>query len=229
MHRDAVSASLVPALRRLGRERGATLYMTLLAGFAALLARYTGQSDIVIGSPIANRHDEALRDLIGLFVNTLVVRVRVELEQSFEALFADVRQTTLESYRHQDVPFERIVELVAPARRLNLPPLVQVGFALQNAPWTVPQLDGLYVEPMRIGDVRVRSDLELHIWDRPPQLTTSWFFNRDLFDAWRIEQMSQHYLQILAAMVDDPGQRVGDVALAAPSEERWGAGSVAPF
>src|SRR5207247_1053041 len=108
-------------------------YMTLLGAFAVVLAHYSGQDDIVVGTPIANRQDERLEGLIGFFVNTLVLRVPVRATARFEELLRAVRQTALEAYRYQDVPFERLVEELAPPRRLNVSPLVQVVFALQNA------------------------------------------------------------------------------------------------
>ena len=130
-----VSAELTAALKQLSQENQATLYMTLLSGFAILLSRYSGQDDVVVGSPIANRQEEQLEELIGFFVNTLVMRARVKGGMSFQDLLSQVRATALEAYEHQDVPFERIVEELAPERSLNTTPVFQVVFALQNAPW----------------------------------------------------------------------------------------------
>ena len=108
--------------------------MTLLAAFGVLLARYSGQDDIVVGSPIANRQEEQLEELIGFFVNTLVMRIRLTPAMSFRELLAQVRQTALEAYRYQDIPFERLVEELSPQRSLNTTPVFQVIFALQNMP-----------------------------------------------------------------------------------------------
>ena len=127
-------AELVAGLKRVSRESQATLYMTLLAAFGVLLSRYSGQDDIVVGSPIANRQEAQLEEMIGFFVNTLVMRVRVKGEMSFRELLGEVRGTALEAYRYQDVPFERLVEELSPQRSLNTTPVFQVVFALQNAP-----------------------------------------------------------------------------------------------
>jgi hypothetical protein len=127
-------AERLHALKRFNQGQQATLYMTLLAVFGVLLERYSGQQDIVVGSPIANRQETQLEQLVGFFVNSLVLRLRVQPEQSFRELLGAVRTTALEAYRQQDVPFERLVEELAPERNLNATPLFQVAFALQNAP-----------------------------------------------------------------------------------------------
>ena len=159
---QVVSAAQVAGLKRLSEEHQATLYMTLLAAFGVLLSRYSGQDDIVVGSPIANRQEVQLEEMIGFFVNTLVMRMRVKGEMSFGELMGEVRKTALEAYQHQEIPFERLVEELSPERSLNRTPVFQVSFALQNAPWVPAHLKGLEVEPVRGGELRVRFDLEVH-------------------------------------------------------------------
>jgi acyl carrier protein len=195
-------AELTSGLKRVSRENQATLYMTLLAGFAVLMQRYSGQEDIVVGSPIANRQDERLEEMIGFFVNALVMRVRMKPGMSFRELLVEVRQTALEAYRHQDVPFERLVEELAPQRSLNKTPVFQVMFALQNAPWGLQEMKGLEIEPTEIArkDLRVRFDLEVHAFEREGRIGLYWLYNRDLFDGWRIEQMAGHYTRLLEAI-----------------------------
>ena len=143
---DACAISLSPeqtaALKRLSQGSQATLYMTLLAIFATLLQRYSGQDDVVLGSPIANRQEEQLEQLIGFFVNALVLRVRINPEQTFSELLSEVRKMALDAYRHQDLPFERLVEELSPQRSLNKTPLYQVLFLWQNAPMQAPNLQG---------------------------------------------------------------------------------------
>ena len=134
-------AEQVAKLQRLSRECQATTYMTLLSAFAALLQRYTGQDDIVVGSPIANRQEPQLEQLIGFFVNSLVMRLRIQPEASFRTLIAEVRRTTLDAYQHQDIPFERLVEVLSPKRSLSHSPVFQVVFALQNASMGETRLD----------------------------------------------------------------------------------------
>jgi amino acid adenylation domain-containing protein len=183
-----VPAETVAALRHLGQERQATLYMTLLAVFALLLRRYSGQDDIIVGSPVANRQDSRLEQLIGLFVKFL----------------AGVRRSALEAYLHQDVPFEKLVEELSPQRSLNVTPIFQVLFAMQNAPVSVHRLQNLAFEPIRGGHSTVRTDLEVHAYEHSGQITFYWLYKRDLFDRWRIEQMSRHYVRMLELVLANP-------------------------
>src|SRR6478672_2780412 len=192
--------------------------MTLLAVFGMLLSRYSGQDDIVVGSPIANRQEEQLEALIGFFVNSLVMRVRLRREMSFGELLSEVRQTALAAYEHQDVPFERLVEELSPERSLNTTPLFQVMFALQNAPLDKQQLKHLEVNPIRGGELRVRFDLEVHAFERAGEITLHWVYNRDLFDRWRMEQMSRHYVQMLDAVVRDADCAAGRVEMLSATE-----------
>src|SRR5262249_26580477 len=143
-------------LKRRSQENYTTLYMTLLAGFGVLMSRYSGQDDIVVGTPIANRQEAQLEEMIGFFVNTLVMRVRVEREMSFSELLEEVRRAALEAYQHQDVPFERLVEELSPPRSLNTPPLFQVLFVLQNAPQVEQRMEGVEKEPGGGGELRRR-------------------------------------------------------------------------
>ena len=215
-----VSAAETAAIKQLGQTQQATLYMTLLAAFGVLLARHTGQDDIVVGSPIANRQDAQLEGLIGFFVNSLVLRLRVRPAQRFTDVLAEVRQTALEAYRYQDVPFERLVEELRPPRSLNTSPIFQVTFALQNAPMGTPQFTGLAVEPLPDAELRVRFDLEVHAAEHDGQLVVTWVYNRALFDRWRIEQMARHYAQVLRAVAADPEACIGEVELLDAAERR---------
>src|SRR5262249_30652547 len=175
----------------------ATLYMTLLSAFAVLLHRYSGQDDIVVGTPIANRQDPQLEGLIGYFVNALVMRTRVTPEQSFRELLTTVRATALDGYRHRDIPFEQLREILPPQRSLNTPPVFQVMFAHQNVPTTGHHMEGLDVEPMKAAMLQVRFDLEAVFSSVAEDLELCWLYNRDLFDRWRMEQMSRQYQTLL--------------------------------
>jgi acyl carrier protein len=211
---------LTAGLKRVSRENQATLYMTLLAGFAVLMSRYSGQDDIVVGSPIANREESQLEEMIGFFVNTLVMRVRVKGEMSFRELLGEVRRMALDGYQYQEIPFERLVEELQPERSLNRAPINQVVFALQNAPWEPQELKSLQIEPVRGGDLRVRFDLEVHGWEWQGQVGISWLYNRDLFDRWRMEQMTRHYVRILEAVVAESEREVGKIDLLEVEERR---------
>jgi amino acid adenylation domain-containing protein len=208
------------ALKRLSQNNQATLYMTLLGAFAVLLQRYSGQRDIVVGSPIANRLDVQLEQLVGFFVNSLVMRVGIKTDENFNQLVQAVRSTTLEAYAHQDFPFERLVEKLAPRRSLNVSPIFQVMFALQNAPMGAQQLKGLEVEPLRVGGLLLHFDLELHAWERNGRLELHWVYNPDLFDSWRIEQMARHYNRLLQAVLAAPETPIHDLEILAEEERR---------
>src|SRR5262249_37341152 len=149
------------------------------------------QDDIVVGTPIANRREAQLEELIGFFVNTLVMRVKVEREKSFSELLGEVRRVALGAYQHQDVPFERLGGELSPPRHLNTPTLFQVLFALQNAPRVEQRMEGLGIEPLGGGELRVRFDLEAHAWESGEEIDFYWFYNRDLYDRWRMEQMAR--------------------------------------
>jgi amino acid adenylation domain-containing protein len=208
-------AEKLAALKRGGRS---TLYMTLLTAFAVLLHRYSGQDDIVVGSPIANRQDERLEGLIGFFANTLVMRVGVDPNASFGELLDRVREMSLDAYRHQHVPFERLVEALPLRRSLNCTPIFQVIFALQNASSGTQELSGLDIEPLGTEAWTVRFDLEVHALERTGQLDIVWIYNTDLFDRWRIEQMARHFEQLLTVVVQDTEKPVRQLEMLSASE-----------
>ena len=205
VHSHALTSTQATALKRLAHSGNATLYMALLSALAVLLERYSGQKDIVIGSPIANRQEAQLEKLIGFFVNSLVMRVPVEEEQTFPQLLARVREVALAAYQHQDLPFERLVEELATRRSLNTPPIFQVMFALQNAPMTAQRIKGLEIEPIESKEMRVRLDVELHARESGEGLEFHWVYNSDLFEPWRIEQMAGHYERLLQLVSEQGG------------------------
>ena len=220
VERFQIDALLTQQLRQLSQESEATLFMTLLAGFVVLLSRYSGQTDLVVGSPIANRNHKETELLIGFFVNTLALRFDLSQEPSFEALLAQVRQVTLNAYEHQDLPFEILVEELQPERKLNRNPLVQVAFALQNAPTSPWDLPGLRVEQLLWHLDTVRVDLELHFWETPEGLNGFCCYSTDLFDAPTIARMMQHYQTLLAAIVAHPKQPVNRLPLLTAAEQQ---------
>ncbi|QLE40077.1 amino acid adenylation domain-containing protein [Nostoc sp. C052] len=199
---------LTQQLKKLSQESGTTLFMTLLAGFVVLLSRYSGQTDLVVGSPIANRNRTEIEGLIGFFVNSLALRFDLSQEPTFEALLAQVRQVTQNAYDHQDLPFEMLVEELQLERNLDRNPLVQVVFALQNAPSSPWDLPDLKVEEMPSGLDSVRLDLEVYLWDTPEGLGGFCSYNRDLFDGATIARMMQNFVTLLGAIVDNPQQPV---------------------
>lgn len=211
---------LATALKQLRQEHQATLFMTLLAAFSALLARYTRQEDIIVGCPIANRQEEPLESLIGFFVNKLVIRSRINSSTTCLGLLSQIRQTTLDAYKNQELPFERIVQELAPNRVINMTPIFQVSFAFQNAPHVPLQIGNLEMEPLAGEVLHVRHDMEVHAREEGKSVFIYWLYKEDLYDQWRIEQMLRHYLRVLQAMVADQDQPILNINLLEPEEQR---------
>ncbi|CCH94319.1 McnC protein [Microcystis aeruginosa PCC 9432] len=214
-----LDSQLTQQLKKLSQESGSTLFMTLLAGFAVLLSRYSQQTDVVIGSPIANRNRTEIEGLIGFFVNTLVLRFDLSQDPTFEDFLAQVRQTTQDAYDHQDLPFEMLVEKLQIERHLDRNPLTQIVFALQNAPSSPWDLPGVNIEEIQSGFDSVRVDLEVYLWDAPEGLGGFCSYNRDLFDAETIVRMMTHFTTLLAAIVENPRQSLASLPLLTPEEE----------
>ncbi|BAY78314.1 amino acid adenylation domain-containing protein [Nostoc linckia NIES-25] len=213
-----IDSQLTQQLKKLTQESGSTLFMTLLAGFVVLMSRYSGQTDLVIGSPIANRNRTEIEGLIGFFVNSLALRFDLSGEPTFESLLRQVREVTQNAYDNQDLPFEMLVEELQVERNLDRNPLAQVVFALQNAPSSPWDLPGVNVEGMASGLDSVRLDLEVYLWDAPEGLVGFCSYNRDLFDAATISRMMQHFVTLLAAIVDEPQQPVALLPLLTQQE-----------
>ncbi len=211
---------LATALSELARREGATLFMTLLAGFKILLARYSGQYDVVVGSPIAGRDRSELEGLIGLFVNTLVLRTDMTGAKGFRDVLARVRETCLGAYGHQDMPFERLVEELRPERELSHNPLFQVAFALQNTPSRSLSLRGMTVTPLELERASAQFSLALHMLETGSGLSGLFEYSTDLFDAGTVERMAGHFGTLLAAAVADPDRPVSELRMLTPEEER---------
>ncbi|MDJ0836638.1 MAG: amino acid adenylation domain-containing protein [Acidobacteriota bacterium] len=203
----SMPADLVAKLEQTAQNNGATLFMVLQAAFVTLLGRYSGSEDLVIGSPIANRNHKVLEPLIGFFVNTLALRTDLGGNPSFNELLDRVRQTSLDAYANQDLPFEQVVELVQPERNQSFSPLFQVMLILQNATdGDGLQLPGLELTPLA-GEIHTaKFDLTLGFDPGPRgQLTGSLEFNTDLFDPATIERMIAHLQTLLNLVPQNPG------------------------
>jgi amino acid adenylation domain-containing protein len=217
-HTFELSGVTTKGLKDLSRKEGVTLFMTLLAAFQCLLHRYTGQKDIVVGSPIANRNHAEVEGLIGFFVNTLLMRTDTSGNPTFRELLGRVQLTALGAYAHQDLPFEKLVEELRPERDLSRNPLFQVMFALQNVPVSNLQFTGLTVDRMELQVSRTRFDLEVHLREDSEGLGGVFIYNTDLFDNTTIERMLEHYQRILEGIVSDPGRRVSELPLLTDAE-----------
>jgi amino acid adenylation domain-containing protein len=208
-----IPKELTAAIRTLSQQAGATLFMTLLAAFKTLLYRYTGQGDLLVGSPIANRHWAGVDRLIGCFVNTLVLRTDVSDNPRFGELLQRIRQVALAAYAHQDVPFEKLVEILQPERDLSRTPLFQVMFAFQNVPMPSLELPDLVVQLQEIDTQTAKFDLTLFVNEQESELTTTIEYNTDLFQSDTITRMLKHFQQILRGIIVNPQQRLSDLPL----------------
>jgi len=213
-------AALCEAVRGLGRRQGATLFMALLAAFKVLLARVTGQEDVVVGTAVANRNRREIEPLIGFFVNALVLRTDLGGRPDFPEVLARVRQTTLEAQAHQDLPFEKLVWELQPQRDASRNPLFQALFALENAPLPSLDLPGLEVRPFSPEGQSAKFDLHLDVWERRQGLVVVWEYATDLFDAATIARMAGHFRTLLAAIVARPEAPVSALPLLAPGERQ---------
>lgn len=208
-----LTPQLSSELRGLGRREKATPYMVLLAAFSLLLARYSGQRDIVIGSPFAGRGQPELEGLVGCFVNMLVMRTDMSGDPSFRDLLQRAKETTLSAYEHQDVPFERVVEALQPHRDLSRQPLFQVALILLNVPLAQFELPGLRLSQMNTEHVTTRFDLSLTLYETSSGLQ-GWFeYASDLFDDATISRMVENFETLLNAVVSNPDGRVSELGL----------------
>jgi amino acid adenylation domain-containing protein/non-ribosomal peptide synthase protein (TIGR01720 family) len=219
-----IDPELAWRLRALSERSGTTLFMTLLSGFAILMNRYSGEDDILIGSPVANRNRREIEGLIGFFVNTLVLRHDFSADRTFGELLLETRKSCIEAYTHQDIPFEKIVDELAPARSMDRQPLVQVVFALQNAPMPDTRHSGLSVSPLADDGATVRFDLEAYLWEGRSGIDCTFMYSADLFDAETIERMLVNYRTILERAVESPGTRLSEISLMSPDERHMLAG-----
>jgi len=207
-------------LQSFSRERGVTMFMTLLAGFQILLSRYSNQDDVVVGTPIANRNRAEIEEMIGFFTNTLVLRTRLAGEATFLEILAQVKETALGAYAHQDVPFEKLVEEVQPERNLGQNPLFQVMFSYQNAPSRAFELSGLKLSLMDMGEAAPKFDISLFLSETTEGVGGRVEYNTDLFEAWTMEGLLRHYQVLLENAIARPDTRVGQLPMLTEAERR---------
>ncbi len=214
----AVPADLTVALAALGRERGATLFMTLLAGFTALLGRLTSEEDLAVGSPIAGRTRSEVENLIGLFINTLVLRTDQSGDPTFLEALTRVREMALGAYAHQELPFERLVEELRPERSLGHSPLFQVLFILQNVPAEEAVAAGLTLRPLEVYHGVSRFDLTLSATEIGGGLLGYLEYKTDLLDAATAARWLGHFGTLLSAAAAEPGRRLSALPVLSGAE-----------
>ncbi len=215
-----LSRELTEKLKELSQREGATLFMTLLAAFQTLLMRYTSQEDIVIGSPIAGRNRAETENLIGFFINTLVLRTDLSGDPTFRELLGRVKELTFGAYEHQDVPFEKLVEELQPERSLSRNPLFQVMFTLLNAPGQSLELPGLTLRPLPADSGTSQFDVALAMYDGEEGLRGAFGYITDLFDAATVARMVRHFHTLLESIVANPDQHLSALPMLTEAERQ---------
>ncbi|MEO6193523.1 MAG: amino acid adenylation domain-containing protein, partial [Thermoanaerobaculia bacterium] len=213
-------AGIGDALSALGREHGSTLFMVVLAAFQSLLRWWTGQDDLTVGSPVAGRTRAEVEGLAGLFINTLALRADLSGDPSFAVLLAQVRETALGAYAHQDVPFEKLVEELSPERSLSHSPIFQVMLTYLNVPREEFAAEGLKMTPMGVASGTSKFDLTLSVRIDGERTILDLEHSTELFDPATIGRMSGHLVRLLESALAEPGRRVAELPLLGLGEER---------
>ena len=224
---------LLAPLQKLIRESGVTNYMVLLTAFQVLLHRYTGQDDILVGTPIANRNRKEIESLIGFFVNTLVIRTRFADQITFRELLKQVRTNTIDAYTYQDLPFELLVETLQPERDLSHTPIFQVAFSLQNYEINSLSLPGLEIIPIELDNGTAKYDLTLVMSDSSKGLSGSFEYNTDLFNQSTIIRIVNHLQILVESIITDPDQKISLLPILTQDERQqilmdWNATDLTP-
>jgi amino acid adenylation domain-containing protein len=215
-----LSKQLADAIKSISRNEGVTPYITMLAAWQTLLSRYTGQTDIAVGSPVAGRDSVETESLIGLFVNTVVLRGDLSGQISFRDLLSRTREVALGAFANQELPFERLVEELQPERTLDHTPLFSVMFTLQNSPMPALEFGGLKLQPMAIDKTTAKFDLTLEVVEEADRLRLSFEYKTDLFAEKTIARMFDHFRTLLASVTAQPDAAIDSVSLLSETERR---------
>jgi amino acid adenylation domain-containing protein/non-ribosomal peptide synthase protein (TIGR01720 family) len=217
-HRFAIGRDVTTALTALARGNGATLFMVLLAAFKVVLRRWSGQTDVIVGTPVAGRTRAETEGLIGFFVNLLALRTDLAGDPSFREVLLRVKASALAAYAHQDLPFERLVDVLQPARDLSRQPVFQVVFALQDVSIEEARLPGLAVEPFDDDERSARFDLELAMTPADGRLEATLAFATDLFESATVARLAGHLVRLLEGAASDPDRRLSELPLLSVDE-----------
>jgi amino acid adenylation domain-containing protein len=209
--------SLTEALKGLSRQEGVTLFMTLLAAFKVLLCRYTGQEDIVVGTPIAGRNRAEIEPLIGFFINTVALRGDLSGDPSFRELLRRVREVALGAYDHQELPFEKLVEELQLERDLSRTPLFQVFFNMLNLESQGPELCGLTAEPLLLFEPDSKFDLTFYATEKNEEIHLTLVYNADLFCQDRMIETQEQFRHLLCQIAENPDKKIGQLSLVSPA------------
>jgi non-ribosomal peptide synthetase component F len=214
-----LSERLAASLRALSRQEGATLFMTMVAAFKVLLALYTGERDIAVGTNVANRRRRELEETIGYFANILVLRSDLTGDPSFREVLKRVREVALEAYAHQDVPYERVLEDLQGRRRAEGQGLFQAKFSFQDVPQPPTRVPGLVLRTIGTERVSANFDLTLFVSAAGRRLVVATEYSTDIYDRPAIERLHLHYRELMQRMVDDPTLRLSQLSLLSEAEE----------
>lgn len=209
----SLDAGLTSALNQLAEQQHCSVFVLLLAGFNLFLARYSGQYDFAVGTPVANRSHQDTENLIGFFVNTLVLRNRIEGDPLWLDFLAQVKNTVIDAFAHQELPFEKLVEALQPERDLSNTPFFQVMFLFHNAANEAPRLPGLEIEPLPLASKEVKFDLTLAMHELDGQLVGTFEYNADLFKAERIQIICRGFAHLLQQLARKPEKRIGGFSI----------------
>ncbi|WP_425444405.1 amino acid adenylation domain-containing protein [Saccharothrix carnea] len=220
VHREALPAALVDRLATVGQRNGATLFMTLTAAVQVLLSTYAGRRDVAVGTATSGRDRTELENLVGFFVNTVVIRSTVDRSQTFGGFLGAVRETMLDAFAHDQVPFDRLVEELRPERDPSRTPLVQALVLLQQEVVRPTRVDGLLITEHHLPRPAARFELLVEFWPKDDSLDVSVEYNTDLFDASTIERMTGHLRVLLDAIATDPDRPLAELSLLGPAERR---------
>jgi hypothetical protein len=218
LRRLLLSAEHTASLKQVSRTHHVTLYILLLSAYAMLLSRYSGQDDVVVGLPVANRQARHLENVIGCFVNVLPLRMTIRAASSLRAIVAQVQSVVRDAHGHQDVPFERLASALGIGRHGVSTPVFQTVFASQSNPKRGVDWLGLTMEYVPNDAVELVTDLDVHAWEWSGRIGIRWKFNASVYAEWRIEQMMRHYVRVLDAFSADMEQPVGDIDLLTMSD-----------
>jgi amino acid adenylation domain-containing protein/non-ribosomal peptide synthase protein (TIGR01720 family) len=211
---------LVQGLKKMSQQEGTTLFMTLLAAFKVMLYRYTGQTDLAVGSPVAGRNHPELEKVIGFFVNTLVLRTQFSGNFRFKELLQQVRDVAIEAYDNQDIPFEQVVHNIQPERSLSHSPLFQVMFGFQDMPEVSESVAGLQVESLGLQQKTAKFDLTLMMYQKQEQLIATFEYSTDLFVESTIQRMAANFITLLEGILDHPECTISHLPLLSQQEQR---------
>ncbi|PEI96983.1 non-ribosomal peptide synthetase, partial [Bacillus pseudomycoides] len=220
IERLVLSKQLTQKVRNLSKQEGTTLFMTLLAAFKTLLYRYTGQEDIIVGSPIANRNRSEIEGLVGFFVNTLPLRTKLSGDMTFREVLKLIRETSLEAYAHQDVPFEKLVEEIHPEREMGYSPLFNVMFVVQNDSTKIVKSSDVNLVPFEIQTETAKFDMTLCVHEDMEGFIVEIEYNTNLFVADTIKRMINHFNNLIQAFLENPNQSISTLSILT-EEERY--------